>query len=138
MKVVMAFPSDLCVMLYGWLPEELCVYHFVALQEYEIDKKLGIKGPEDVAKLGIAQYNNECRKIVMRYSTDWEVCIINPIHFPPFCIPLHFPNHITSHFFIGEYMTSIQLHFVSLTQISNTPVTENICQYVIIYVICSI
>ena len=40
--------------------------------EYEIDKTLNIKGPEDVAKMGIAAYNNECRKIVMRYSSDWE------------------------------------------------------------------
>lgn len=42
-------------------------------QEYEIDKTLGIKGPEDVEKMGIAAYNAECRKIVMRYSTEWEV-----------------------------------------------------------------
>ena len=34
--------------------------------EYEIDKTLNIKGPEDVAKMGIAAYNAECRKIVMR------------------------------------------------------------------------
>lgn len=40
--------------------------------EYEIDKKLGIKGPDDVAKMGIAAYNDECRKIVMRYAGDWE------------------------------------------------------------------
>ncbi|XP_013398434.1 isoleucine--tRNA ligase, cytoplasmic isoform X2 [Lingula anatina] len=40
--------------------------------EYEIDKTLGIKGPEDVAKMGIAAYNAECRKIVMRYSKEWE------------------------------------------------------------------
>ena len=40
--------------------------------EYEIDKTLGIKGPEDVARMGIAAYNAECRKIVMRYSSDWE------------------------------------------------------------------
>ncbi|KAI5733383.1 hypothetical protein M8J76_011262 [Diaphorina citri] len=40
--------------------------------EFEIDKKLGIKGPADVAKMGIAQYNLECRKIVMRYSSEWE------------------------------------------------------------------
>lgn len=39
--------------------------------EYEIDQTLGIKGPEDVAKMGIAAYNAECRKIVMRYSTEW-------------------------------------------------------------------
>ena len=43
-------------------------------QEYEIDKKLGIKGPDDVKKLGIANYNAECRKIVSRYSNEWEVC----------------------------------------------------------------
>ncbi|XP_033647297.1 isoleucine--tRNA ligase, cytoplasmic-like [Asterias rubens] len=43
--------------------------------EYEIDKTLGIKGPEDVAKMGIEAYNNECRKIVMRYSSDWEYIV---------------------------------------------------------------
>ncbi|KAJ6668399.1 hypothetical protein lerEdw1_015776 [Lerista edwardsae] len=32
--------------------------------EYEIDKALGIKGPEDVAKMGIAEYNKNCRGIV--------------------------------------------------------------------------
>lgn len=40
--------------------------------EYEIDKTLGISGPQDVMKMGIANYNNECRKIVMRYSGEWE------------------------------------------------------------------
>lgn len=40
--------------------------------EFEIDKTLGIKGPDDVAKMGIAAYNNECRKIVMRYANEWE------------------------------------------------------------------
>ncbi|XP_063703466.1 isoleucine--tRNA ligase, cytoplasmic-like [Culicoides brevitarsis] len=43
--------------------------------EYEIDKTLGIKGPEDVAKMGITAYNNECRKIVMRYAKEWEEII---------------------------------------------------------------
>lgn len=42
-------------------------------QEYEIDKTLGIKGPDDVAKMGIAEYNKQCRGIVMRYSKEWEV-----------------------------------------------------------------
>ena len=31
--------------------------------EFEIDKTLGIKGPEDVQKMGIKAYNDECRKI---------------------------------------------------------------------------
>lgn len=39
--------------------------------EYEIDQTLNIKGPEDVAKMGIEAYNSECRKIVMRYSSEW-------------------------------------------------------------------
>lgn len=33
---------------------------------------MGIKGPEDVAAMGIAKYNAECRKIVTRYSKEWE------------------------------------------------------------------
>lgn len=41
--------------------------------EYEIDKTLGIKGPSDVMKMGIDKYNAECRKIVTRYSKEWEV-----------------------------------------------------------------
>ncbi|XP_018567070.1 isoleucine--tRNA ligase, cytoplasmic [Anoplophora glabripennis] len=41
--------------------------------EFEIDKKLGIKGPEDVLKMGIDKYNLECRQIVARYSKEWEV-----------------------------------------------------------------
>eukprot|EP00124_Ichthyophonus_hoferi_P005336 Ihof_evm1s749 gene=Ihof_evmTU1s749 len=43
--------------------------------EYEIDKALGIKGKEDVLKLGIKTYNAECRKIVMRYSSEWEASV---------------------------------------------------------------
>ena len=51
----------------------LCCEPFVFPQEYEIDKTLGIKGPDDVAKMGIAEYNKQCRNIVMRYATEWEV-----------------------------------------------------------------
>ncbi|EGD73937.1 isoleucyl-tRNA synthetase [Salpingoeca rosetta] len=40
--------------------------------EYEIDKEYGIKGPDDVMKMGIATYNDACRAIVMRYSEEWR------------------------------------------------------------------
>jgi len=40
--------------------------------EYEIDKTLGITGPQDVEKMGIQAYNDECRKIVMRYANEWR------------------------------------------------------------------
>ncbi|ODQ83181.1 hypothetical protein BABINDRAFT_159622 [Babjeviella inositovora NRRL Y-12698] len=43
--------------------------------EYEIDKKLGITGKEDVMKMGIAKYNEECRAIVMRYADEWRQII---------------------------------------------------------------
>lgn len=44
------------------------------VQEHEIDKTLGIKGPDDVMKMGVKAYNDECRKIVSRYCGDWKVC----------------------------------------------------------------
>ncbi|RDX50138.1 hypothetical protein OH76DRAFT_1403012 [Lentinus brumalis] len=40
--------------------------------EHEIDKKLGITSRDDVMKMGIAQYNAECRAIVMRYASEWR------------------------------------------------------------------
>ncbi|CAL8068475.1 unnamed protein product [Calicophoron daubneyi] len=40
--------------------------------EYEVDKEFNITGPQDVAKMGIAAYNDKCRSIVMRYSAQWE------------------------------------------------------------------
>lgn len=43
--------------------------------EFEIDKMLGIKGPEDVAAMGIKAYNDHCRSIVMRYADEWEKII---------------------------------------------------------------
>ncbi|XP_066158499.1 isoleucine--tRNA ligase, cytoplasmic [Euwallacea fornicatus] len=43
--------------------------------EFEIDSTLGLKGPEDVMKMGIKKYNEECRKIVSRYSSEWEYTI---------------------------------------------------------------
>lgn len=46
--------------------------------EYEIDKRNGFKGPEDIEKLGVANYNKLCRDIVMQYSQQWEF-IVNRI-----------------------------------------------------------
>jgi isoleucyl-tRNA synthetase len=40
--------------------------------EHEIDKKLDIKSKADVAKIGIGKYNEECRAIVMRFSSEWR------------------------------------------------------------------
>lgn len=40
--------------------------------EHEIDKKLGITGKEDVMRMGIEKYNQECRAIVMRYADEWR------------------------------------------------------------------
>lgn len=43
--------------------------------EHEIDKSLGMSSIEAVAKLGIKGYNDECRKIVQRYTAEWEKTI---------------------------------------------------------------
>lgn len=43
--------------------------------EYEIDQKLGIKSREDVLAMGIGNYNDECRAIVMRYSSQWVATV---------------------------------------------------------------
>ena len=43
--------------------------------EHEIDKAFGIKGKSDVLSMGIDTYNEECRKIVMRYSGEWRKTI---------------------------------------------------------------
>ncbi len=40
--------------------------------EYEIDKKLGIKNRNEILEMGIDKYNQECRSIVMRYSSEWR------------------------------------------------------------------
>ncbi len=43
--------------------------------EHEIDKALGMSSQEAVEKLGIRGYNDECRKIVQRYTAEWEKTI---------------------------------------------------------------
>ncbi|CAL1707664.1 unnamed protein product [Somion occarium] len=43
--------------------------------EHEIDKKLGITGRDDVMKMGIDKYNEECRAIVMRYASEWRATV---------------------------------------------------------------
>ena len=43
--------------------------------EYEIDKKLDIKGREQVLAMGIDKYNAECRGIVTRYCGEWEMVV---------------------------------------------------------------
>ncbi|KAL7176880.1 hypothetical protein ACSBR2_030254 [Camellia fascicularis] len=43
--------------------------------EFEIDKKLGIKTRDDVLKMGIGNYNEECRSVVTRYVKEWETIV---------------------------------------------------------------
>lgn len=40
--------------------------------EHEIDKKLGMSAQDAVKKLGMKGYNDECRGIVQRYTSEWE------------------------------------------------------------------
>lgn len=40
--------------------------------EYEIDKKLNISTRGEILSMGIANYNDECRSIVQKYTSEWE------------------------------------------------------------------
>ena len=40
--------------------------------ESEIEKLHNLKGAHDIEKFGISKFNEECRKIVMRYSEEWQ------------------------------------------------------------------
>ncbi|KAL2455520.1 tRNA synthetase class I family protein [Abeliophyllum distichum] len=44
--------------------------------EHEIDQKLKINSREDVIKMGIGNYNEECRAIVTRYVNEWEKTVV--------------------------------------------------------------
>jgi len=43
--------------------------------EHEIDKALGMSANEAVEKMGVKGYNDECRKIVQRYTAEWRKTI---------------------------------------------------------------
>ncbi|MDB5037494.1 MAG: ileS, partial [Bacteriovoracaceae bacterium] len=43
--------------------------------EQEIDKKFKFKSPSEIEKFGIANYNKECREIVMRFVGEWQKTI---------------------------------------------------------------
>ena len=40
--------------------------------EHEIDKKLGMSAQDAVEELGVKGYNQECRGIVQRFTSEWE------------------------------------------------------------------
>ena len=43
--------------------------------EYEIDKKLNLKTKKEHEAFGLANYNKECKAIVMRYSNEWQYIV---------------------------------------------------------------
>ena len=40
--------------------------------EYEMEKELGISGKKEIEEFGIAEFNESCRSIVLRYTKEWE------------------------------------------------------------------
>lgn len=40
--------------------------------EYEMEKELGISGKAEVEKFGVAEFNESCRSIVLRYTGEWR------------------------------------------------------------------
>ena len=40
--------------------------------EIEVEKALGFRHKDDIVKFGVAKFNEECRKSVWKYKTEWE------------------------------------------------------------------
>ena len=40
--------------------------------EYEMEKELGISGKYQIEEFGVAKFNDSCRSIVQRYTSEWE------------------------------------------------------------------
>ncbi len=40
--------------------------------EIEVEKSLGFKHKDDIVSYGVAKFNEECKKSVWKYKTDWE------------------------------------------------------------------
>ncbi|MCC6933944.1 MAG: isoleucine--tRNA ligase [Deltaproteobacteria bacterium] len=40
--------------------------------EFEIQKTLDLSGAKEIRQYGVAKFNEECRKIVQRYTKEWE------------------------------------------------------------------
>ncbi|MBI4418314.1 MAG: isoleucine--tRNA ligase [Ignavibacteriales bacterium] len=40
--------------------------------EIEVERSLGIKHKDEILKYGVAKFNEECRKSVWKYKTEWE------------------------------------------------------------------
>ncbi|MCB0344498.1 MAG: isoleucine--tRNA ligase [Bdellovibrionales bacterium] len=40
--------------------------------EFEIQKTLGLHGAKAIREYGVGRFNEECRKIVLRYTKEWE------------------------------------------------------------------
>ena len=43
--------------------------------EYEMEKELGISGKREIEEYGIARFNEACRSIVLRYTSEWRAVI---------------------------------------------------------------
>ena len=40
--------------------------------EYEVEQDLSISGKRDIEKMGVAVFNERCRSIVLRYTSEWR------------------------------------------------------------------
>lgn len=44
--------------------------------EFEVEKQLGLKGRSDIEAYGIAEFNEQCRNIVLRYTEEWKTTVL--------------------------------------------------------------
>ena len=57
-----------CERTFGWDCHGLPV-------EYEMEKQLKLSGKKEIEDYGIAKFNEACRGIVLRYTSEWETIV---------------------------------------------------------------
>lgn len=57
-----------CERTFGWDCHGLPV-------EYEMEKELKLSGKKQIEEFGIGKFNEACRSIVLRYTSEWEVIV---------------------------------------------------------------
>ena len=62
--------------MHGWRVERRFGWdcHGVPV-EFEMEKELGLNGRADIEAMGVANFNEACRGIVLRYTKEWETIV---------------------------------------------------------------
>lgn len=76
--------------------------------EAEVQKKLGLYSRKDVLEFGVDKFNEECRKVVLRYTKEWQETVQRVGRF----VDMDYPYHTMD----VDFMQSVWWAFKTLYQ----------------------